>query len=172
MDDSDATRWRQAVDVELSKLRLLDLGYPLDENRIRTPVPHGVAPPQGLAQLYRVVDELFWPDVYVGYFVDPVVRAVKARGHGEPMFVHGKEHFDIAVFGSDGGGGRFALRCDDGSVFYLPSGGAVESGVYLEEPLVASRRVASSTDEFLERLLQDLIAFVHGTEPYRYIMDL
>jgi hypothetical protein len=91
--------------------------------------------PAELVTLYSVVEEVSLPDVENGFFIhtpDTVVDAVRC---GQPTTVNGSlggrptDGARIAVFGSDGGGGLFALYPSDGRVYRL-SGGSLIGGTY------------------------------------------
>lgn len=110
------------------------------------------------------------PDIHVGYFIDTAQRILSAAVRGEPIQIVGDTKRSIQVFGSDGGGGRFAVASDDGAVYYLPSSGAVRDGRYFEDQLVQTRRVAGSVCEFMDRLKADVRAFVTGDEHHRYLV--
>ena len=153
--------WLSAVRADLAELARLDFGYPLGVNEVRSSsatLPRGL--PVMLDELYRGFDGLSWPDVHVGYFIDTAIRAASAPERGEPVVVLGETTFPVHVFGSDGGGGRFALGLNDGAVFYLPSG-AVREGRFFEDRASRVRRTAGS----LLGLLRDhLRAFVLGED--------
>ena len=73
------------------------------------------------------------------------------------------------MFGSDGGGGRFALDLDDKAVYYLPSMCGVEDGVLFVHDAAPVRRIADSVMDFLDRLKVDIEAFVRGDTTHTYM---
>ena len=157
--------WLSAVRADLADLTRLDFGYPLGANEVRSPsatLPRGL--PVMLDELYRGFDGLNWPDVHVGYFIDTASRAASAPERGEPVVVVGETTFPVHVFGSDGGGGRFAVGLNDGAVFYLPSSGAVREGRFFEDRASRVRRTARSLPAFLGLLRDHLRAFVLGED--------
>lgn len=74
-------------------------------------------------------------------------RVASVAERGEPTLVEGGRPIAIHVFGSDGGGGRFALGVSDGAVYYRPS----------------------SVSDFLDRLKTDIEAFVRGDRNHEYM---
>jgi hypothetical protein len=156
----------------LDALTEQDLGYELGTNEVRPPGAVGAAVPEPLRELYAALDGVSMPDVHVGYFIDTAQRIMSAAVRGEPIQIVGDSERPIQVFGSDGGGGRFAVASDDGAVHYLPSSGAVRGGRYFEDQLVQSRRVAGSVCEFMDRLKADVRAFVNGDEHHRYLVEM
>ena len=164
--------WAREMCALLAEMMEQEFQYELGENELlpaAAGIPDGV--PEPLQPLYRLFDRLSMPDVHSGYFIEPAARIVTGAALGEPTRISGAPPHRIFVFGYDGGGGRFALSTDDGTVFYLPDGGAVEDGVFIEDHLVRARRMAGDVTEFLEILLRDLRAFVTGKQPHRYITD-
>jgi len=163
--------WLTAVRADLAAMARLDFRYPLGANEVRAPassVPDGL--PVVLDELYRGFDGLSWPDVHVGYFIDTAGRAASASERGEPVVVVGETTFPVHVFGSDGGGGRFAVGLNDGAVLYLPSSGAVREGRFFGDRASRVRRIAESVPAFLGLLRGDLRAFVLG-EDVRNVRD-
>jgi hypothetical protein len=120
--------------------------------------------------MYLVLDGLTMPDVHNGYFIDTAARVVDAATRGLPTRIAGDPQRDVQVFGSDGGGGLFALSTG-GEVIYLQSDGVVDGGVFRESENVRARRIAVSVSEFLDLLLCDVRAFVTEKEHHRYLID-
>ena len=83
--------------------------------------------------------------------------------------VEGRRSIPVYVFGSDGGGGRFALGLEDGAVYYLPSSGEVRDGVFRETNAAVVRRLAPDVIGCLERLLSDIEAFTRGVEGHVFL---
>ena len=126
--------------------------------------------PAPLRELYGACDGLSAPDVHVGYFIDPASRVASAVQRGEPVLVAGVRSYPVHVFGSDGGGGRFAVGLEDAAVYYLPSSGAVDERKFIENSASPVRRIAASVDDFLRRLRDDVHAFVQGDDAHEYLV--
>jgi len=161
-------RWVKEIRALLEELGKQDFGYPVDKNEVLEPQRRVAGLPPDLEPLYEVCDGVSLPDVHVGYFLHPARRVVSAAKRGEPTRIEGKTRIPVHVFGSDGGGGRFALA-DDRAIYYLPSGGAVIRGAFLEDKQVKAIRKASSVAEFLRLLRADVEAFVNGVDGHRYL---
>ena len=171
MKPNNFRTWARKLQEALRTLALQDFGYPLGTNEVREPISPTPRIPQGLVPLYAVSDGISLPDVHVGYFIDSAERVASAAERREPTRIEGCKPLDIHVFGSDGGGGRFALRVDDGSVYYLPVAGAVKDGVFYEDSSVVARRIAETLPDFLWLLEADINAFVHNEQDHTYIVS-
>lgn len=158
-----------AVRALLTKLAMQDFGYPLGVNEVRDPSPQYFDLPSGLQPLYAVCDGVSMPDVHIGYFIDRASRAASARVRGEPTQIQGIESSEIHVFGSDGGGGRFALESIGGAVYYLPSAGAVNGGAFIADDVARPQKVAEQLIDFLWLIQEDVEAFVMGRRGHIYI---
>lgn len=169
METRDLSFWHRKLRAALAELAQQDFGYPIDENEVRAPASSPADLPEALRSLYSVCDGLSCPDVHVGYFLHPASWVVTAARRGEPTRVDGPQPFAIHVFGSDGGGSRFALRLDDGAVYFLPSSGAVHDGAWLEERVVVPEKLADTVAEFLWRLEADVQAFLRGAEDHAFM---
>jgi hypothetical protein len=156
--------WAESIRALLRELAEQDLGYPQDTHEIPPQRSSAMVVPDGLMAFYSEVDGASLPDVHVGYFLDSAKRVATATKRGEPTRIDGPNLRRIAVFGSDGGGGRFAIDTDDGSILYLPSGGLVRNGAFVEDDVVRIRKLAERLPEFLEKLQADVQAFVRGDE--------
>lgn len=167
---SSFERWASTVRAEIEKLSTLKFDYPIGVNELFPPSQQTAGVPPELKPLYEVCDGLSAPDIYVGYFLDRAARVCSVRERGEPTRIEGRQTAPITVFGSDGGGGRFALCHADNSVLYLPSGGSVEQGAYHEDSMVESRRVGDDLAGFLDRLASDIAAFVANKVSHRYMV--
>ncbi len=166
MPSPDFEAWVVAVNRTLSVLA----GQHGGPNELRAPLGRAVpGVPEPLSGLYEVCDGLSWPEVHVGYFLDPAERVASAASRGEPGLVSGTRSFPVQVFGSDGGGARFALGTADGAVYLLPSGGAVIDSAFLETRTSAVRLVGPNVLEFLQRLKGDLDAFTFQTPGHVYL---
>jgi hypothetical protein len=170
MTKDNLKNWLNSIKVALKDLESQDLGYPVGVNEIRERIEsnHDCLPPE-LELLYANFDGFSLPDVYNGYFIDTAIRTASASKRGEPEYIKGLKKIPIKVFGSDGGGGRFALDLHDGGVYYLPSSGAVEDGVYLLGSKASVPKVASSMSVFLAYLKEDIEAFVRDDPNHKYI---
>jgi len=171
MKTTDSNEWFRSMHDHLLDLAGQDFGYPLGVNRLREPqfMRTATVPPH-LDRLYSLCDGMSLPDVHIGYFLDAASRTATAADRGEPTVVVRESEFPIHVFGSDGGGGRFALALHDGSVYYLPASGAVEAGRFIEDGASPARVLATSVSEFLNRLLEDVRAFVRGDGRHEYMV--
>lgn len=171
MRERDYKQWATSLQELLSELTTQDFGYPLGVNEIFPPEAETSGLPEGLRALYAVCDGLSLPDVHAGYFVDRAARVKSNASRGEPTTVSDLPQKHVVVFGSDGGGGRFAIEQENGVVLYLPAGGVVKDGVFIQDPQVHVRRVAHSMLEFLYRLSDDVEAFSAQREGHRYLTD-
>ena len=154
----------------IDELTAQDLGYSLGIHEIRPSASERNSVPAGLVQLYTAFDGISLSDVHVGYFIDPARRVASAAQRGEPTQIEGAYPRAIHVFGSDGGGGRFALDTENGAVYYLPTSGAVRDGVFFEDDVVRVRRMAGSLMEFLQLMRADIEAFVRGDANHEYMV--
>lgn len=108
-------------------------GYEAEGNRVE-PVRDGPVGalddlPVDLVEFYTAVREVQLPDLNNGYFIHPVDFVLNSREHGTPMYAPEIVDGRIYVFGSDGGGGLFAIP-SSGSPVYLLSSGPVNENVY------------------------------------------
>jgi hypothetical protein len=171
MSSNEFKYWADQVTEVLIELASQHSDYPLGTNELRKATLHHADLLQMLQPLYEVCDGISLPDVHNGYFIDSAQRVTSASKRGEPILVESSQSIPILVFGSDGGGGRFAIGTVDGSVYYLPSSGAVKNMTYFEDPVVTIRRVAGSVIEFLWRLKDDINAFVYGHDGHVYLTN-
>lgn len=172
MTTTDSNEWLRAVREDLVELAGQDFGYPLGINELREPQSSRTATvPPHLDRLYSLCDGMSLPDVHVGYFLDAASRTASAAQRGEPTVVVRESEFPVHVFGSDGGGGRFALALHDGSVYYLPASGAISAGRFIEDGAAPARVLAASVSEFLDRLQKDVRAFVRGDDGHKYMVS-
>jgi hypothetical protein len=165
----DLNDWTQQLRELLAELKSQDFGYPLGRNEILSPGPATPDTPLELEPLYAVTDGAVLEDVHVGYFIDTAARVAAAADRGEPTRIEGETPARIWVFGSDGGGGRFAISRNEGSIWYLPASGEVRSGTFYEDARVKARRCAATLSEFLWRLRDDVAAFVRQEPRHEYI---
>lgn len=169
MEINDFEVWANAVRVLLKEFESQDLGYPSGVNHLREKASSFHRVPRDLQQLYSVCDGISLPDIHNGYFIESAERIASSSERGEPTEIQGKTKTAIYVFGSDGGGGRFALGTKDHAIYYLPSSGAVKNGVFIEDTVTTARTLATNLIAFLWLLKSDIEAFVHGDEHHSYI---
>lgn len=168
--------WAERLQNALGKLRRIDFGYPLGENVIR-PLPSGrdarsileeenIHSPD-LASFYGSCDGVSLPDVQNGYFLMSLLELVDGLREKEPRTVVGRVSGSMVVFGWTGGGQRFALMLEGGSIWWLGNG-LVEDRVFYSEEGNA-RKIASDLPGFLLRLAEDAEAFVADEQGHSFI---
>jgi hypothetical protein len=160
--------WKERIEIALASLRQQDLGYPQGLNEVRAPSARAAEVPRELRSLYSECDGLSLSDVHNGYFIDTIERFSSRERRGEPSSLAPRAE-KILVFGSDGGGARFAVRCGSGQILCLPSGGAVLDGVFVPQASTTPVEVAKDLELFLQRLAEDVEASVSGTPGHRYL---
>jgi hypothetical protein len=169
--------WCARMEALIAELEQIDLGYPLGRNEVHAPSSEevrarlagasGLPPLSPLLRLFDRCNGVSLPDVHNGYFIHSAELILRGINHGEPRSLSGSEAGSILVFGSDGGGNRFALRGADEIVLQLGEG-AVIDGVFDGEG-GAVRRIAEDLEAFLERLEADTEAFVRGDCDWVYM---
>lgn len=175
----DILTWRTRMEAVLEELRDIDLGYPQDENVLGAAGDPaalaefvsraGLDPRAPLVNFYRACSGVSLPDVHVGYFIHEPGLVLRGLEGGEPRRLTGPYAREVLVFGTDGGGGRFALGADgDGEVLYLGEG-AVHDAVFDGE-YGQVQTLAPDLNTFLQRLLEDVEAFVDGEEGWEYMV--
>lgn len=182
MQQSNVIRqWVEDASNLLTELQGIDLGYPQGENAIRTPSQlalesdtivgiSAVGLRDELLAFYGSCDGLSWPDVHNGIFVESVERLSCAKERGEPdkLVVRDSDQIiRILVIGSDGGGNRFCIDESNGRVWRV-SGGLLENRV-LEADSKTVVLVAASFLQFLNRLREDLRAFINGDQEHQFV---
>ncbi len=120
-----------------------------------------------LADLYQRCDGISLPDVGGGCFLHPAAAILNGMRNGEVVRLAAEQPGHVVVFGSDGRGGRLALRVSSGEVLYLAPG-TVRLGIY-ESP-TRPRLVAKSVADLLDHLIGDLRAAVSGDPNHDYLM--
>ena len=104
------------------------------------------------------------------YFIHSIDLVMRGIDRGEPVRVLDiTGSVPVLVFGSDGGGGRFALQLDGpDKVLYLPVG-AVNDSTFdgIQTPV---KDLASDFWSFLRLLLADVSAFVDEPPNWRYLV--
>ena len=172
MEESERfRRWAQSLTSLLTELASQETPYPYDKNELLDPIPTDAVVPEALRPLYAVCGAASMPDVWNGYFIDSADRLAWYKGRDlVPTQIGGTPPIEIEVFGSDGGGGIYALGIADGAVYFLPSWGyIVEDNVYFPDDTMGTPRISASVIGFLQRLLADVEAFVHQREGHIYI---
>jgi hypothetical protein len=175
----DILTWRTRMETALEELRDIDLGYPQDENVLGPPAGPaalaefasraGLDPRSPLVDFYRACSGVSLPDVHVGYFIHEPGLVLRGLEGGEPRRLTGPYARAVVVFGTDGGGGRFALGADgDGEVLYLGEG-AVHDAVF-DDADGQVQTLAPDLPAFLERLLADVEAFVNDEEGWEFMV--
>ncbi|MFF5491961.1 hypothetical protein [Streptomyces aquilus] len=120
----------------------------------------GVGVPSDLVMFYSRVEEVSLPDLENGIFIHPAQAVVDGLSGEQPTRLVGSVEDSIVVFGSDGGGGLFAMGSDGLTIYYL-SGGSFVGAVY-EADSGEVRISASSLWEFLEYVRDELQSAVAG----------
>lgn len=175
----DLRSWKGRVTFAIAELEKLDLGYPLSGNLLHAPAGETglkqlseeslVSESSPLLAMYRQLDGLSLPDVHNGYFIHSVELVLRGLDGGEPRRITGELARPILVFGTDGGGGRFAIGADgDGEILHLGEG-QVEDSVF-DGADGRSRLISSSLGIFLEQLLEDTEAFIRGDEDWQFLV--
>lgn len=138
-----------------------------DLRRVSKACPDGLEP---LLGLYALCDGFCLSDLHVGYFVHRASKTASQRQELNHVITAGGDSFGVVMFGSDGGGGLFVLRADEGEeVLWLPparvTGGCWRGG-HEHVPAV----VADDLPGFLARVCADGEAFVDGRQPWKYMI--
>ncbi|MEU1763308.1 hypothetical protein [Micromonospora sp. NPDC005652] len=139
-------------------------GYPPDENVVVRAESASLLPGvrslaemavhADLLEFYAVVERVSLPDVGNGIFVLSAEEVLEGIQGLQPSEIRGALDGRIVVFGSDGGGGLFALIGESGQVCRL-SGGAWVGSVYeVEENGIAS--CGANLNGFLQGILEEL----------------
>jgi hypothetical protein len=109
--------------------------------------------PRPLVRFYDVVGQASLMDVHIGYAIHPATTLV---GDGKLAYpgridVDGTR-IEVATFGSDGGGGLFAMVRDNGRVIHLPPSD-VRDRTWFAHTAARPRDIAADLDTFLRHLL-------------------
>lgn len=175
----DTTQWINEVNLLLKKMNQVGFNYPLGDNIVRSPgnktlLPHlmtisGLASSSPFISFFEQCDGLNLPDVYVGYYIHTLEGILRGIENGEPVRISEPIDCKIIVFGSDGGGGRFAMRVDEhNEVLYLPVG-AVYHGTFDGQ----TRHIKLLSDDFigfLKRLKSDIKSFIENEKGWEYMV--
>jgi len=103
-----------------------------------------------LLDFYARVEHVSLPDIGNGYFIHPAEDVANGARNGQPTAVTGAVRDRITVFGSDGGGGLFALNAAGDKVYRLDEGSLIGSVYDVEDHGVDV--VAADLEGFLEYL--------------------
>jgi hypothetical protein len=109
--------------------------------------------PGSLVRFYDVVEQASLMDVHVGYAIHAAETLV-GRGklaHPGWIDVDGAVN-EVVTFGSDGGGGFFAMARDDARIVHLPPSD-IRDRTWFAQAEVRPRDIAVDLDAFLRRLL-------------------
>lgn len=168
--------WKNSLETLLKELYEINFGYPLGENKVipikfeynvREVLKANEIDIQALEDLYQVSDGISLPDVQNGYFLKSLSKLIEGTQGKEPVSISGEIEGSILVLGSTGGGQKIALFQKDKSILLLENG-LVENGVFHAESH-SIKVIAASFEEFLDKLLQDVDAFVTNNPNYIYI---
>ncbi|MFF5361321.1 hypothetical protein ACFY4I_18310 [Streptomyces scabiei] len=113
---------------------------------------------EDLLEFYSRVEGVSLPDVGNGFFIHSADAVVDGIREDQPTEVVGAIQDEITVFGSDGGGGLFALSSSGERVYRLDGGSLIGSTYDVDNSGV--RVVANGFWDFLEYLRGELIQAV------------
>jgi len=173
----DPQRWFEELDAELRRLETMDLGYPQGKNALGLPADGGVLarfgekfhefPLDEFLSFYAMSDGADLVDIHNGIFLHSLAQILEGLDSGEPTRITGEHAGAILPFGSDGGGSRFVLKAN-GTVLKL-SDGAVHDSTFDGVNARIVQQVGGSFTGFLERVLQDVQAFVRHTPGWQFL---
>jgi len=159
--------WRTAVQAAVDRIMAgfeERYGYPPGSNRIGAPDGRShPGLPADLLRLYTVVGYVSLPDVGNGLFVHGAAQVAQAYANGEVRRGTGRHEADVIVFGSDGGGTRYALASPTGAPVYRLPPGVIIDGVY-ESDDPGFSIIAADLAGFLGRLLHAVEQFAETGE--------
>jgi hypothetical protein len=139
----------------------------VESDRLAPPAPDTSGVAQELGAFYATANGLDAPNVGNGYFIDPIERFRSRGERGEPESIQGD--VGVQVFGSDGGGGRFALG-PSGAVVYLHSEGEIVEKVYYPSRAFPVRELATNFPLFICAIRDDIRAFVERRPEHEYLV--
>jgi hypothetical protein len=172
MESEEFLQWAGLMASLVLELASFDFGYlvPISANQFTPPISTPIIDqlPGMLIPLYRVCDGLRLPDVHNGYFLMPAKELIESKDASSILQPSGLS-IPVCVFGSDGGGSRFAVGTIDHSVYYVPSTVGVEGNMFIDGSRACSRKVSKSVVEFLMVLLTDVYAFVDGNTAHVFL---
>ncbi len=167
-------RWISDLQLLLDELEHIELGYPLGDNKICPALPAEAVSQlasrsdlTALGQVRAFYDQcngIDLPDVWNGYFV----HGLEIVCRGEVRAIQGVVNASVVVLGSDGGGGKFAVRTIEQDVLHLSSQG-VHSGIYMAGE-GSVRIIAQDFGQFLDRLYADVEAFVRNSPGHTFMI--
>ena len=140
-------------------------GYPPGVNELVSAAPqegeragrllsaHGV--PEDLILFYAQIESVSLPDLDNGLFIHSADAVVSGIAGGQPTEVVGAIAGRIVVFGSDGGGGLFAMTVPDGRIIVLRGGALIGPRYDVEESGVQT--LPGGLWGFLESIRTDLL---------------
>lgn len=145
------------------------LGYDVDFNGYLPPQKHELVYSilfkldlEILEPFYTVCDGISLPDIWNGYFIHTIFQISKNQQYNLSQ----SQNMSIIVFGSDGGGGQFAIS-KVGEIYYLPVGEIIG-----KEYRGKHRLVANSFLSFIDKLVCDAKAFLLDQRPHVYLDGL
>jgi len=170
--------WLEHMKTLIQKLNLLDLGYPQGDHTVHPPneallqemiTDSRIDRDSPLVEFYTHCDGVDLPDVHNGYFIHRLELITRSLVNGEPTRVQNNTSTsNILVFGSDGGGGRFAIVTDaPHEILYLPTG-AVHDAIF-DCTTVPCTVLSADFMGFLKRLLADVEAFIERRDDWDYM---
>lgn len=172
----NVVEWASIINESLVTLQSIDFGYPIGPNVLRAPENTdvvtdaleraGVRNNALIREFYTLCDGISWPDVHVGYFINPIRRLVEQRPESDPIKVSGAHPCTVLPIGSTGGGELFVIARESGHILLLPLG-PIRDGIY-ENADGRARVIAADFSAFLTRLLADLQAFISGEVDHIY----
>lgn len=171
------SKWIDEMTTLLEELNSRDEDYLVGGNRFR-PIDMKskirevelllhIQLPDGFKSLYDRCDGISMMGVWVGYDIFDSAFMLKSFQRN-PKRVEGWKE-DIFVFGRDGGGNLFAISLSENEqVIYLPD------PVHLQgESVYRTSRpihlITANFDMFLQKLLEDVSAFVGDHHPHTYL---
>lgn len=167
------------LDSMLGELATIDFGYPLGDNRIVPPSngaaaalsQAGLAGIGGLSDLFSACDGIRMPDVHNGYFIYDHERVCLHYTDSDPncIVLADNRETEVLTIGQDGGGNHLAVDRKRGRVFFLPMG-PLHDGRY-DGRHTNVRIVAEGIPQLLDKLVEDVAAFVRDEQGHRYLTD-
>ena len=155
----------------------IDLGYELSEHIVHPPLPPAefaaalakaeCAGNQFLEEFYRACDGFELPDVHNGYFIRRAQKLSNRCPDSDIRSISGSNAVQHVIsIGATGGGDRLVVDLDRNDVWFLPPR-LIKDGVYYDDG--AADRVATGAEQFVERVISDVSAFVRDLFGHNYI---
>jgi hypothetical protein len=173
-------QWLSEVNKLIKRLNAIDFGYPSGGNVIHPPASEEllealstkakVPKTSTLSLFYSRCNGVDLPDVHVGYFIHSIELVIRGIQSGEPLrILQSSGETGIVIFGTDGGGGRFAMKLDEsGEILYLPVGRVIDST--FDGQQTPARFIADDFLTFLERLNSAIAAFIDNDTDWKYLV--